>query len=72
MANKLSLNVAKTEFQIIGTKPMLKKASAKQLNINIQNNPIKRVFQCKTLGVTLDKNLCWKSYTDTLCKKISP
>ena len=71
MANKLSLNVAKTEFQIIGTKTMLKKASAKQLNIHIQNNPIKRVFQCKTLGVTLDENLCWKSNTDTLCKKIS-
>ena len=57
MANKLSLNVAKTEFQIIGTKPMLKKASTKQLNIHIQNKPTKRVFQCKTLGVTLDENL---------------
>ena len=35
-ANKLSLNVAKTEFQIIGTKPMLKKASAQQLKIHIE------------------------------------
>jgi hypothetical protein len=70
-ANKLSLNVAKTEFQIIGTKPMLKKASAQHLKINIQNKPIKQVSQCKTLGVTLDENLCWKSNTDTICKKIS-
>ena len=31
MANKLSLNVAKTESQIIGTKQMLKKASVQQL-----------------------------------------
>ena len=68
MANKLSLNV---EFQIIGTKPMLKKASTKQFNIHIQNKPIKRVFQCKTLGVTLDENLSWKNNTDALCKKIS-
>jgi hypothetical protein len=52
MANKLSLNVAKTEFQIIGTKPMLKKASVQQLKIHIQYIPIKQVFQCKTLGVT--------------------
>ena len=44
MANKLSLNVAKTEFQIIGTKPMLKKASTKKLNIHIQN---KSFFQNK-------------------------
>ena len=71
IANKLSLNVAKTEFQIIGTKPMLKKASTKKLNIHIQNKPIKQVFQCKTLGVTLDENLSWKSNTDALCKKIS-
>ena len=61
MANKLSLNVAKTEFQIIGTKQMLKKASVQQLKIHIQNIPIKQVFQCKTLGVTVDENLCWKS-----------
>ncbi|CAB4014635.1 Hypothetical predicted protein [Paramuricea clavata] len=71
MANKLSLNVAKTEFQIIGTKQMLKKASVQQLKIHIQNIPIKQVFQCKTLGVTVDENLCWKSNTDNICKKIS-
>jgi hypothetical protein len=62
----------KTEFQIIGTKPsMLKKVSAQQLKIHIQNKPIKQVSQCKTLGVTFDENLCWKSNTDTICKKIS-
>ena len=71
LANKLSLNVAKTEFQIIGTKPMLKKASAEQLKIHIQNKAIKQVFQCKTLGETLDENLCWKGNTDALCEKIS-
>ena len=50
----------KLEFQIIGTNPMLKKASTKKLNIHIQNKPIKQVFQCKTLGVTLDENLLEK------------
>ena len=35
LANKLSLNVAKTDFQIIGTKPMRKKASAEQLKIGL-------------------------------------
>ena len=57
MANKLSLNVAKTEFQIIGTKQMLKKACVQQLKIHIQNIPIKQVFQCKTLGVTITRNM---------------
>ena len=41
------------------------------LEIHIQNIPIKQVFQCKTLGVTVDENLCWKSNTDNICKKIS-
>ena len=49
---------------------MLKKAPAEQLKIHIQNKPI-QVFQCKTLVATLDENLCWKSNTYALCKKIS-
>jgi hypothetical protein len=52
MANKSSLNVAKTDFQLIGTKHMLKKISDKS---------IKQVFQCKTLGITVDENLSWIS-----------
>ena len=34
ITNKLSLNVAKTEFMLIGTKPMLNKISDKQPLIN--------------------------------------
>ena len=60
MANKLSLNLAKTEFQIIGTKPMLKKVSAKQLKIHILSKPVKQVFQCKTLGDSGRKSLLEK------------
>ena len=71
MANKLSLNVAKTEFQLIGTKHMLKKISDYHRVVTILNKPIKQVFQCKTLGVTVDENLSWKSNTESICSKIS-
>jgi hypothetical protein len=71
MANKPSLNVAKTEFQLIGTKHMLKKISDYQPVVTILNKPIKQVFQCKTLGVTVDENLSWKSNTESICSKIS-
>jgi hypothetical protein len=71
VANKLSLNVAKTEFQLIGTKHMLKKISDYQPVVTILNKPIKQVFQCKTLGVTVDENLSWKSNTESICSKIS-
>ena len=71
IANKLSLNVAKTEFMLIGSKPMIKSVSNSQPNIEIENKPIKQVYECKTLGVTVDQHLSWKSNTDNICKKIT-
>ena len=71
MANKLSLNIAKTEFQIIGTKQNLKNILGQKPNIHILDCPIKQVVQCKSLGVILDENLSWKSNTNAICKKIS-
>ena len=50
---------------------MLKKISDYQPVVTILNKPIKQVFQCKTLGVTVDENLSWKSNTESICSKIS-
>jgi hypothetical protein len=53
-------------------KRQLKIHIVQQLKIHIQNIPIKQVFQCmkcKTLGVTVDENLCWKSNIDTIYVK---
>ena len=71
MANKLSLNVAKTEFQIIGTKQNLMNILGQKPDIHILDCPIKQIVQCTSLGVILDANLSWKSNTDAICKKIS-
>ncbi|CAB4043209.1 RNA-directed DNA polymerase from mobile element jockey-like, partial [Paramuricea clavata] len=71
IANKLSLNVAKTEFILIGSKPMIKSISNKQPKIIIENKPIKQVYDCKTLGVTVDQHLSWKNNTENVCKKIT-
>ncbi|CAB4010237.1 RNA-directed DNA polymerase from mobile element jockey-like, partial [Paramuricea clavata] len=71
IANKLSLNVAKTEFILIGSKPMITSISNKQPNIIIENKPIKQVYDCKTLGVTVDQHLSCKNNTETICKKIT-
>ena len=52
MANKLSLNVAKTEFLLsIGSKPMMKGISDSELRIKIDNTPIKKIQECKGLGI---------------------
>ena len=64
MANKLSLNVTKTEFILIGSNQLLKKISHHQPNITIKDQPIKQVSESKTLGVIVDKHLKWKSNTE--------
>ena len=69
IANKLSLNVAKTEFMLIGSKQMIKNISNLQLNVKIENESIKQVYESKTLGVTIDQHLSWKTNTENICKK---
>ena len=71
IANKLSLNVAKTEFMLIGSKTMIKKNSDSRLNVFIENKQIKQVSECKTLGVIVDRHLSWKSNSENICKKIT-
>ena len=71
IANKLSLNVAKTEYMIIGSKSMTNKIKDTEVNIKIDNMNIKQVFECKTLGINVDQHLSWKNNTEKLCKKVS-
>jgi tRNA A22 N-methylase len=54
IANKLSL---KTESMLIGSKQMIKNISNLQLNVKIENESIKQVYESKTLGVTIDQHL---------------
>ena len=49
---------------------MLKKPCYSHPNVHIENKKIKQVYQCKTLGVTIDQHLPWKSNTKNICKKI--
>ena len=71
ITNKLSLNVAKTEFILIGSKSMIKSISNSHPNVFIENKQIKQVYECKTLGVQIDQHLSWKGNTDEICKKVT-
>jgi hypothetical protein len=71
IANKLSLNVAKTEFILIGSKQMIKSISNLQLNVKIENKSIKQVYESKILGLTIDQHLSWTTNTESICKKIT-
>ena len=71
IANKLSLNVTKTEFMLIGSPEMIKSTSCSQPNILIENKRIQQVNQSKSLGITIDQHLSWKPNTENICEKIT-
>ena len=65
LSNKLSLNVAKTEFMFFGTVFRLSNLG----KITIGEKEIKGVKSTKYLGVYLDENLTWDEHIDKLCSK---
>ena len=56
MANRLSLNVAKTEFMLIGSHYKLRSLQS-QPYIAIDGKKLKQVYHSKGLGVEIDKYL---------------
>ena len=55
-ANKLSLDIAKTEYVLIGWRYKINKTDI-QPRVKIDNHYIKRVRHTKVLGVQIDENL---------------
>ena len=70
ISNKLTLNTAKTEFMLIGSRQKLSTLSS-QPELSIDNVPIEKVTSVKSLGIFIDENLRWQTHIDKLSKKIS-
>ena len=66
-ANKLSLNVAKTELMIIGSRQRLS-AQCDAVEIRIDDQIIKRVVHTKSLGLIIDAHLSWGKHVEEICK----
>ena len=56
ITNRLSLNVAKTEFMIVGSRQRLF-GHNKHISIEMDGKLIKRVNEAKSLGEHIDENL---------------
>ena len=69
-ANKLTLNMTKTEFMLIGSRQKLNNLPSLPF-LNINNVPIKHSQCSKSLGLLIDENLKWENHVDALSKKIS-
>ena len=70
-ANKLSLNIAKTEFMVVSSRQKFLAENCGELNIQLDNQPISRVEHAKSLGLIIDDRLSWSNHIKELCRKIS-
>ena len=68
VANKLSLNIAKTEFMIIGSRQRIN-STQNDIAIVISDREINRFEVIKSLGVHIDSNLSWSEHIDKISKK---
>ena len=69
-ANKLSLNIDKCSFMMIGTRQNL--TNCNEVNLKIGTNPIEQVSVTKYLGMYIDDSLSWNIHIDQLVKKVAP
>ena len=69
-ANKLNLNIAKTEYVLIGSRHRINSLNI-QPSINIDKQSVKRVKHSKVLGVQIDEHLAWTKHIEFIVGKIS-
>ena len=65
-----TLNTAKTEFMLIGSRQKLSTLSS-QPELLIDNIPMEKVTSVKSLGIFIDVNLRWQMHINKLSKKIA-
>ena len=71
-SNKLTLNVKKTKYMIIGSHYRLRKLNA-DLNVTVNSQQLTRdrVTNYRYLGIEVDEALGWQSQVDIICTKVS-
>ena len=70
IANKLSLNVAKSEYMITGSNRHVSKI-AWDPQIKLGKNTLDKVKSTKSLGVYISDTLSWSEHTNFIAKKVS-
>ena len=70
VSNRLTLNLTKTEYMIIGSRHRLKKIEFNP-EIKIGDQSVKRVKTTKCLGMIIDDKLRWEGHIDHVSKKVS-
>ena len=71
ITNRLSFNIAKIEFMVIGSNQRIHALSNNQIDIEIDGKSIKRVEEAKSLGLFIDEHLSWTKHIEEISKKMS-
>ena len=69
-ANKLSLNVVKSEFMVIGSRQRLACLS-ENLDLSTNGITLKQAHEVTCLGLKIDANLTWKGQIKNIKKKVA-
>lgn len=69
MANRLSLNLHKTEYMAVGYRSRLLNPECDS-TIQLQGNDIKKVISSNTVGV-VDERMTWQNQVEATVKKVS-
>ena len=69
-ANKLTLNMTKTEFMLIASRQKLSQFMESP-SLAINENAIEQVTSAKSLGVYVDQNINWECHIENVSKKIA-
>ena len=70
LANKLTVNVVKSEYMLIGSRQRLAGINSEPM-INTGGKNLRRVSKTKFLSILMDENLGWDDQTDNIRKKAS-
>ena len=70
IANKLTLNVIKTVYMVVGSRQRLATLEG-DLKLQIDGTSLKRVQVTKCLGVQIDKNLTWEKHAEYIIQKVA-
>ena len=70
-ANRLSLNIVKTELMVKGSRQRLANTVTHSFKIQIEEQAIARVCDTKSLGIYIDQHLLWSKQVNEIAKSIS-
>ena len=69
IANRLSLNILKSEFMIIGSRQRIASLNG-NINLSVNGTSLNRAKHTKCIGVHIDENITWAEHVNNLTKKV--